>query len=502
MRALFPLLAIALTAAAATPDAPVATIDAGTVRGTLDGGVASFKGIPYAAPPVGPLRWHAPMPVQSWTGARDATGYGNDCVQTRLPGDVASTTQPMSEDCLVLNVWTPRPASGGKLAVMVYIHGGGYAIGSGSSAILDGSRLAARGVVVVTLNYRLGRFGFFANPALTREAGGGPTGNWGLMDQIAALKWVQRNIAAFGGDPAKVTIFGESAGGASVNRLMTSLAARGLFVRGIAASGGGRDHWPSLAEAEAKGAAFASSEGIAGDDIAALRALPADRVKGVITLLNGDETKYSGPITDGKIITDDPNTLFAAGQAKGIRYIVGSNSDELGFIPAPLLASFVAKATAALGGGVDAVRAAYGSPEIYAHKIASDFPFTEPALALAARQSAATPTWLYRFGYVVEEKRATLAGAPHASDIPFQFDNLAATGGKVTPADMAAAKLVADYWVNFAKTGDPNGAGLPRWPRFDAESQTLLAIGPTTAPAIAGSAPLRAIAAALDAARK
>ena len=499
MRRLFPLLAIALTAAAPADDAPVAATATGAVRGTAAGGVASFKGIPFAAAPVGPLRWHAPMPVQPWTGTRDATGYGNDCVQGRFPGDIANTSQPMSEDCLFLNVWTPKPVSGAKLAVMVYIHGGGYASGSGSSAILDGSRLAARGVVVVTLNYRLGRFGFFAHPALTREAGSGPTGNWGLMDQIAALRWVRRNIAAFGGDPAKVTIFGESAGGASVNRLMTSPAAKGLFVRGIAASGGGRDHWPSLTEAEAKGVAFASSEGIAGDDIAALRALPADRVKGVITLLNGDEAKYSGPITDGKIVTGDPHALFAAGRAKGIRYIVGSNSDELGFIPAPLLATFVAKATAALGNGADAVRAAYGSEAIYSHRIASDFPFTEPALALAARQSVGTPTWLYRFGYVVEEKRAALAGAPHASDVPFQFDNLAATGGKVTAADMAAAKLVADYWVNFAKTGDPNGPGLPRWPRFDAKGQAMLAIGPTSAPATAGSAPLRAIAAALDA---
>ena len=259
MRRLVPLLAIALTAAAPADQAPVAATDSGAVRGIVADGVASFKGIPYAAPPVGPLRWHSPVPVQPWTGTRDASGYGNDCVQGRFPGDIANTSQPMSEDCLFLNVWTPRPAPGAKLAVMVYIHGGGYASGSGSSAILDGTRLAARGVVVVTLNYRLGRFGFFAHPALTREAGGGPTGNWGLMDQLAALKWVQHNIAAFGGDPAKVTIFGESAGGASVNRLMTSPAAKGLFVQGIAASGGGRDHWPSLAEAETKGVAFASS---------------------------------------------------------------------------------------------------------------------------------------------------------------------------------------------------------------------------------------------------
>ncbi len=498
MRALLSLLAIALTAAAPAPDTPVASTDAGTVRGAFADGVASFKGIPFAAPPVGPLRWHAPMPVHAWTGTRDATAYGNDCVQTRLPGDIASTTQPMSEDCLVLNVWTPRPRPGAKLAVMVYIHGGGYAIGSGSSAILDGSRLAARGVLVVTLNYRLGRFGFFATPALTREAGANPTGNWGLLDQIAALKWVQRNIAVFGGDPARVTIFGESAGGASVNRLMTSPATKGLFVQGIAASGGGRDHWPSLAEAEAKGVAFAADEGIAAADLAALRALPANRVLGTITLLNNDEARYSGPITDGRIITGDPATLFAAGKARGIRYIVGSNSDELGFIPAPLLASFIAKATGALGDGVDTVRTAYASPAAFSHNIASDLSFTEPALALARQQSASTPTWLYRFGYVPEDKRAIFSGAPHASDVPFQFDNLARAGGKVSAADMAAAKLVADFWVNFARTGDPNGPGLPRWPRFSAAKPLALAIDAATSAREASNPALRAIAAILD----
>ena len=496
------LLALALTAAAPASDPPVANTDAGAVRGTAANGVTSFKGIPYAAPPVGPLRWHAPMPVARWGAPRDATGYGNDCMQARFAGDIANTTLPMSENCLFLNVWTPRPTPGAKLAVMVYIHGGGFTGGTGSSAILDGSRLAARGVVVVTLNYRLGRLGFFAHPALTREAGAGATGNWGLMDQIAALKWVQRNIAAFGGDPANVTIFGESAGGESVDRLMVSPAAKGLFAKAIAASGGGRDSWPTVAAAEAKGVAFATKEGVKGDNLAALRALPADKVQGGINLLNGDEAHYSGPITDGKIVTGDVDTLLAAGKAKGIRYIVGSNSDELGFIPAMFMGGFVKKATEALGDGADAVRVAYGSPDLYKRNIPSDFTFSEPALTLASRQSPGTPTWLYRFGYVVEEKRKSLSGASHASDVPFQFDNLMLAGGKVTPADMAAAKLVADYWVNFARTGDPNGPGLPAWPRFAAKDGQMLAIGTDTKATPAGGPMLRAIAAARDAGKK
>jgi para-nitrobenzyl esterase len=499
-----PLLALALLLIGAAPadDGPVTTTASGAVRGATIASVASFKGIPYATAPVGPLRWHAPEPVRAWTDTRDATAYGNDCVQARLPGDVANTKLPMSEDCLFLNVWTPQPRVGAKLPVMVYIHGGGFSTGSGSAAILDGTHLASRGVVVVTFNYRLGRFGFFAHPALTREAAGGATGNWGLMDQIAALQWVKRNIAAFGGDPANVTIFGESAGGESVDRLMVSPAAKGLFAKAIASSGGGRDSWPDLAAAEAKGVAFATREGVKGDDLAALRALPADKVQGGINLLNGDEAHYSGPITDGKIVTGDVDTLLAAGKAKGIHYIVGSNSDELGFIPAPFMTDFVKKATEALGGGADAVRAAYGSPNLYTRNIPSDFTFSEPALALASRQSLGTPTWLYRFGYVVEGKRKSLSGASHASDVPFQFDNLALAGGEVTATDMAAAKLVADYWVRFARTGDPNGPELPAWPRFAAEDGAMLAIGTDSKATPAGGPVLRAIAAARDAGKK
>ena len=498
MRRLIFLLALGLTAAAPVNPGPVVTAPTGMLQGTLANGVASFRGIPYAAPPVGPLRWHAPMPAARWAGTRDATGYGNDCMQARFAGDIANTTLPMSEDCLFLNVWTPRPRAGAKLAVMVYIHGGGFSGGSGSSAILDGTHLAQRGIVVVTLNYRLGRLGFFATPALTREARGGATGNWGLMDQIAALQWVKRNIASFGGDPANVTIFGESAGGESVDRLMVSPAAKGLFAKAIAASGGGRDAWPTLAAAEAKGIAFAGAQNVSGDDLTALRALPAAKVQGGINLLNGDEAHYSGPMTDGRIVTGNTDRLIAAGAAKGIRYIVGSNSDELGFIPAGFLGGFVAKATDALGGGADAVRAAYGSPAAYARNIPSDFTFTEPALALASRQSSNAPTWLYRFGYVVESKRATLAGASHASDVPFQFDNLLVAEPKATPGDLAVAKLIADYWVRFAKTGDPNGPGLPLWPRLAGKGVPMVLIGSDTKAADAGSAVLRAIAAARD----
>jgi len=487
------LIALSLLLAG-TAQAQQVRAPAGTLQGATASGVTSFKGIPYATAPVGPLRWHAPLPAPAWTGTRDATGYGNDCVQARMAGDLANTTLPMSEDCLVLNVWTPQPRAGAKLAVMVYIHGGGFSTGSGSSAILDGSRLAARGVLVVTLNYRLGRFGFFAHPALTREAGTGANGNWGLMDQIAALQWVKRNIASFGGDPANVTIFGESAGGESVNRLMVSPAAKGLFAKAIAASGGGRDGWPDIATGEAKGLAFAKSAG--AEDLAALRALPAEKVQGGIGLLNPDEARYSGPMTDGRIVIGDTDTLLAAGKARGIRMVIGSNSDELGFIPAPFLKGFVAKATEKLGAAAETVRAAYGSAEAYDRHIPSDFTFTEPAFSLATRQSAVAPTWLYRFGYVAEAKRATLAGASHATDVPYQFDNLAAAGGTPTPADMAAAKLIADHWVRFAKTGDPG------WAKFAPGTQMLVISNDGSVTAPAGTPEIKAIAAARDASKQ
>jgi len=237
------LLGLLLLAMAMPAAAQDVRIDSGTLHGAAADGVSAFKGIPYVAPPVGPLRWHAPEAPPAWTGARDATGFGADCMQNLFPGATGSG-QPQSEDCLFLNVWTPAHPKGAKLPVMVWIHGGGFVGGSSALAETDGARLAKRGVVVVSFNYRLGRFGFFAHPALTAGREGG---NWGLLDQIAALRWVQRNVAAFGGDPGNVTILGESAGGESVIRLMASPAARGLFAKAIASSGGGRDAWPRWA---------------------------------------------------------------------------------------------------------------------------------------------------------------------------------------------------------------------------------------------------------------
>src|SRR4051794_34222839 len=267
-------------------------IDTGQLKGLIDGKVVSFKGIPFAAPPVKENRWRPPQPIHAWTGVHDAREYGSDCMQLPFPGDAAPLGVTPREDCLYVNVWAPVERSGGKLPVMVWIYGGGFVNGGSSPAVYSGQRFAENGVVLVSFNYRLGRFGFFAHPALTKETPSGPLGNYGYMDQIAALQWVKRNVAAFGGDPGNVTIFGESAGGGSVLAMMTSPLARGLFHKAIIESGGGRsglmaaryvDHAvPGGAPSgESVGVAFGKSAGIEGEDAAALarlRSLPADRV--------------------------------------------------------------------------------------------------------------------------------------------------------------------------------------------------------------------------------
>lgn len=478
------LVSAALLASPVT--AQQVTIDSGAVAGATTDGVASFKGIPFAAPPVGALRWGAPTPAAPWTTPRDATAYGPDCMQNPLPG-IKPGERVMSEDCLTLNVWTPKLAKGAKLPVMVWIHGGGFVGGSGTLPETDGALLAKRDVVIVSFNYRLGRFGFFAHSAL--EQGG----NWGLMDQIAALKWVQRNIASFGGNPAKVTIFGESAGGESVSRLMASPAAKGLFARAIVASGGGRDDWPTLADAQAKGQVFAARAGAA--DVAALRALPAETVLGSIALMSKEEDRYSGPMTDGTIVPAGAETIFAEGKQARIPYIIGSNDDELGFIPAPFRAMVNGPVEKSLGAAAAAVKAAYASEDEANRRLGGDAMFAEPALAFGLLQArTGAPTFLYRFGYVAEAQRKPDVGAVHASDVAFQFGNLSADA---TASDRAAAKQLGDYWTNFAKTGDPNGSGLPAWGRLDPAAPQLLSMEiAATAMKPASTPALTAIAAA------
>ncbi len=471
----------------------------GVVAGAVANGVVSWKGVPYAAPPVGDLRWRAPRPVAPWTGVRAATEHAHDCMQLPFPSDAAPLGTPPAEDCLYVNVWAPEKPSSAKLPVMLWIHGGGFVNGGSSPSVYDGSAFARRGVVLVSLNHRLGRFGFFAHPALTRESGNEPTGNYGYLDQVAALRWVKDNVAAFGGDPGNVTIFGESAGGGSVNTLVVSPLARGLFHKAIVQSGGGRAGGimapRTLAEAEAVGVAFAKVAGVTGDDAAALAALrklpPADLVRGMNLMTMGQQRDtYAGPMIDGKVVIEEPETAFRAGRQAKVPYLVGANNREFGFMPLPPAA--VDGMLARFGAEKDAVVAAY-DPEKTGNKgeigvgVMSDGAMVEPARLLARLASAAgQPTYAYRFSYVASSARNTVAGALHATEIPFVFETVRAKYGEATSSeDEALAAAANAYWVAFARTGDPNGEGRPRWPAYSAKDDVILDLaigGPAAKP--------------------
>jgi para-nitrobenzyl esterase len=489
------LVALPFTATRADDFSTQVTTRSGVVAGAIDHGVLSFKGIPYARPPIGRLRWREPLPARPWPGVRQATDYGHDCMQLPFPADDAPIRTTPSEDCLVLNVWRPAAATQGRLPVMVWIYGGGFTIGGTSPAAYDGSNFAGDGVILVSMNYRLGRFGFFAHPALTAETPNGLLGNYGYLDQIAALKWVQRNIAAFGGDPHQVTIFGESAGGGSVHMLMTSPQARGLFTAAIVESGGGRASLmgaralsadrPGLPSGESIGVNFAKSQGIEDTGpkgLAQLRALPADAVQAGIGFgaprVAGPPT-YAGPMEDGKLVTADPETNYRAGGEAKVPFMIGANTADIGGFGAPKSLDELFKP---FGANAAQAQAAYdpdnsGDVPAVAARVGRDAVMIEPARFVAATLAAqGQKAWLYRFGYVVESMRDTWkAGTPHAKEIPFVFDTLTARyGSAVTAQDASVAKTTHAYWVNFGKSGDPNGTGLASWPAYSAATDELM----------------------------
>jgi para-nitrobenzyl esterase len=480
----------------ATPTGPTVTIEAGDIIGVAEEDVLAFKGIPYAAPPVGDLRWRAPQPVEPWVGVRDATEPGHDCMQIPFDNIVAPPGTTPSEDCLVLNVWRPAETSADPLPVMVWIHGGWYVNGGSSSSGFDGSALARQGIVVVTINYRLGRFGFFAHPALL-AANEGPVGNFGYMDQIAALQWVRDNIAAFGGDPGAVTVVGESAGGASVLHMLTSPAAKSLFNRAIVMSGGGRR---AVAERRMTGgtaeapsadmidAAFAKTLGITGDGkeaLAALRALPAKAVLGdlnfpVLTkalLTQGTNEFLPGtPMIDGVIVIGRLETLVRGGAAASVPLIIGTTAlDAPAFFP-PRDHPF-----SYFGPDAEAAAAAYNPGgelpmEVLLLRIAADMTMHEPARFVArAMTGAGNPTWLYRFTYVAEGNEDRAIGAPHATELPYMFQTEERIAGdRMTDNDRQMERWFSTYIGNFIRTGDPNGSDLPPWPTFDPAAFDLM----------------------------
>ncbi len=475
-------------------------LDAGEVKGEITGKVVSFKGIPYAAPPVGQNRWRPPQPVEKWSGIRQATEYSHDCMQLPFPSDAAPLGTKPDEDCLYVNVWGPVERSG-PLPVMVWFYGGGFVNGGSSPAVYSGSRFAERGVILVSFNYRVGRFGFFAHPAITKEDPNAPLGNYAFMDQIAALKWVQRNAAAFGGDANNVTIIGESAGGVSVLTMLTSPATRGLFQKAIVESGGGRsllgpDRYVTESKAgvpsgEQIGLAFAKEAGITGDGanaLEALRALPAGRVVNGLNMATMNTPTYPGPMIDGKIVVESVETAFLKGHEQKVPLIDGANSSDIGFSFAKTMEEVFRPF------GVQQAEAEHAyneknSTDVRAigTTVAADKMMIEPArFIVRAMSEEGKPVYEYRFSYVAASMRKEWSGAPHATEIPYVFDTVAAKYAKdLSPEDQKTARMANEYWVNFGKTGDPNGSGLPKWPRYDAKEDVLMNFtlgGPTAQP--------------------
>ena len=473
-------------------EALVVQTDKGRVEGVVQGepanGIVAFKGIPYVAPPVGDLRWREPQPAAAWSDVRKADAYGNTCLQPTVEGmEDAVDTGAQSEDCLYLNVWTATEhlkADAPKRPVMVWIHGGAFNIGSGSLPAYNGGPLAMQGVVMVSFNYRLGQLGFFAHPALEQANPQGPV-NFGLFDQIAALQWVQRNIAAFGGDPDNVTIFGQSAGGMSVLGLFASPLARGLFHRGIAQSGYGLPE-ATRAKALTRGINVAEGLGLGGANatLEQLRAVPAEQFK------QFKKAEYSS--APSLIVGDAalPQTIlstFTQGQEAAVPLIIGTASNE-----GSVAQAFGLDVTAllqGLGAARIAARLLYrGQPDdtTLALNVVRDLVFMAPSLRLATLHARRAPTWRYYYNYVPAAFETKWQyGVPHGGEIAFAMntiDFVESYIGNMTEADEAKAAQVSGYWASFAKTGVPASATGPAWPQHTVRQDWLMNFGETTTP--------------------
>jgi para-nitrobenzyl esterase len=507
----------------------IVRIDSGQLSGTrgTDASVRVFKGIPYAAPPVGALRWRPPAPVKPWKGVRAADQYGLTCPQHPRPGQQLE----MSEDCLTANVWTAAKSDKERRPVYVWIYGGGFNEGTGSDAQFNGEGLAKKGVVVVTFNYRLGPLGFLATPELSKESGHGASGNYGLLDDVALLKWVQRNIAAFGGDPARVTIGGQSAGAGSVGFLSMSPLAKGLFHRSIAESQvrHPRDpelrylntSWRSLKQAEEAGARYVETRG--GRSLAALRQVPWQK------LLEGsgvaDESVDTGtpakpplfrPAIDGWVVPRTYSETLAAGSQNAVFYLAGNNLDESGAVPETAFDGLRANpgtrragmpnTNVTLAGYESWARGKFGA-------LAGEFLRLYPAATdmgasrasnIAVRDNSRISTWLwakewtrtvkqpvytYFWTHALAGPSVKTRGAFHGSELMYMFDSLHANDLPWTDEDRKVADMMSSYWANYIKTGDPNGAGLSVWPAFDPARPQVMEVGDGFGPiAIASSA--------------
>lgn len=467
-------------------------LSSGTIAGSLEvGGVRVFKGIPYAAPPTGSHRWRPPEAVLPWDGVRSTLDFGPDCPQA---GGGSTRATVMDEDCLYLNVWSPASIATAPLPVMVWIHGGGFTAGSGSDPRCDGLALARLGVIVVTFNYRVGLFGFLAHPALSRESAQGVSGNYGLMDQMAALRWVQENIASFGGDPRRVTVFGVSAGSASISLLLTSAHARGLFQQCILHSPGAGRPLATLAQAEAAGS-------VLGDDIDALRQLSSSELFAKTSLLAPairglTSPRVLRPIRDGVVLAEDERPAFKAGRLHAMPMIVGSNADEGTLLtaswPIETRADYTTIVEANFAGATDAAMAAYpvtddAQARLRIAEMFADCQFNYGVRLLARTMTrAARPVWRYLF---TRRRPQQQDGPHHGDEVGHAFGNLAAARPK-RPAlfdqtDIAISTAMMNAWTRFAISGNPNpGHSNPGtvWQQYDAAMDNHLEIGDVLRP--------------------
>jgi para-nitrobenzyl esterase len=467
-----------------------AKVTGGELQGVTANGVVSFKGVPFAAPPVGELRWKKPQPVKAWQGARAANAFAASCMQDPAMLQIQQAPPAFGEDCLYLNVWTPAKSASERLPVMVWIYGGGFAIGTTAAPLYDGAKLAEKGVVLVSVAYRVGAFGFLAHPELSRESGKG-SGNYGVQDMIAGLEWVRDNIGAFGGDARNVTIFGESAGGIAVSMLAASPYAKGLFHKVISQSGGsfapsrrateGGLTVPSLALAETTGRDFLGKLG--ATTIAAARALPA----GEIQQAQGPGLSSAfWPVDDGDVLPGDQYVLYSEGRFNDTPVLIGANSDEGAlFIQGGVTsAAFQEQIRGGYGEHADELLAVYPNATDAeslqgARDVFRDSLFAWPTWAWARLQSAKGRgrAYVYYFDHRTPQRPN---GAWHADEIAYVFRNLGSgfaglsDGGATRPEDAKMSDLVSTYWTNFAKTGDPNASGLPRWPAFSDTSRQAM----------------------------
>jgi carboxylesterase type B len=478
---------IAHAAAAQSRPDPLAQTNAGSVAG-IGTDIVAFKGIPYAAPPIGPLRWRAPQPPVPWSGVREATRFGDDCVQMPY---VIATGQKTSEDCLTVNVWTPGVGHAALRPVMVFIYGGAFVGGSSAYPLYDGAKLAADGVVVVSFNYRVGIFGFFAHPMLSAESAQHVSGNYGLLDQIAALKWVQANIAGFGGDPRRVTVFGESAGAVSIAVLMTSTLAKGLFERAILQS-------PTVPLLADLAAAERSGDSL-GDDLVALRRLSAEQ----LLTHNSDFSPRSGrnllpstfpaPIVDGFVVPSQPRKAFGEAGATFMPTLVGTNEDEGRMfvdeqtpVSVESYQAWVQQQFGACASDILRLNPAVSDTAARAamSSVVGDGTFGESSRMIARGVSRHQPrTFSYLFTRSVHGRPPP---PTHSEDLPFVFGSLDQPSFIQHPPpeqwDWKLSRTIMGAWVRFAATGDPNGPGMPRWPRYDGRTDPYLEFGDSIRP--------------------